>query len=76
VRARGVRTMQLELLVPRGSTHPAKERLRAWYERLRGWYERHGYEVVRLAPFDEVSAQAAHLATACEFLVFHKSLSP
>jgi GNAT superfamily N-acetyltransferase len=31
--ARGTRAMQLELLVPRGATHPEKERLRAWSER-------------------------------------------
>jgi hypothetical protein len=69
VRARGVRTMQLELIVPRRSTHRAKERLQAWYERL-------GYGAVRRAPCEEVSAQAAHLATASELLVFRKSLSP
>jgi ribosomal protein S18 acetylase RimI-like enzyme len=68
MRARGVGTMQLELLVPRDWTHPAKQRLRAWYERL-------GYEVVRTAPFEEIATHAASdLATPCEFLVFRKPL--
>jgi GNAT superfamily N-acetyltransferase len=68
VRRTGVATMQLELLVPQGSTHPEKERLRAWYLRL-------GYEIVRTAPFEEVARHAAtQLATPCEFLVFHKAL--
>ena len=68
VRRSGVATMQLELLVPQGSTHPHKERLRAWYLRL-------GYEIVRTAPFEEVARHAAtQLAIPCEFLVFHKAL--
>jgi GNAT superfamily N-acetyltransferase len=68
MRARGVETMQLELLVPKEWVHPAKERLRAWYSRL-------GYRVVRTAPFEEVAPQlASQLATPCEFLIFHKPL--
>jgi GNAT superfamily N-acetyltransferase len=67
-RARGVTTMQLELLVPKGSVHPEKERLRAWYTRL-------GYEVVRTAPFEQVAAHLSpRLATPCEFLIFNKPL--
>jgi GNAT superfamily N-acetyltransferase len=67
-RSRGVETMQLELLVPRGWVHPDKDRLRAWYERL-------GYGAVRSAPFDEVATHAAsQLTTPCEFLVFRKPL--
>ena len=66
--ARGVETMQLELLVPKEWVHPAKERLRAWYTRL-------GYRVVRMAPFEEVAPQlASQLAIPCEFLIFHKPL--
>jgi GNAT superfamily N-acetyltransferase len=68
-RARGSTTMQLELLVPKHSTHPAKERLRAWYTRL-------GYRVVRTAPFEELAAHLApRLATPCEFLIFRKRLT-
>jgi GNAT superfamily N-acetyltransferase len=69
MRSRGATTMQLELLVPTGSTHPEKERLRAWYIRL-------GYRVVRSAPFEEVAAHLApQLATPCEFLIFRKPLA-
>jgi GNAT superfamily N-acetyltransferase len=69
MRSRGVTTMQLELLVPKGWVHPEKERLRDWYTRL-------GYRVVRTAPFDEVAAHLApQLAVPCEFLVFRKSLT-
>jgi GNAT superfamily N-acetyltransferase len=68
MRSRGVTTMQLELLVPQRGVHPAKERLRAWYNRL-------GYQVVRSAPFEEVAAHLApQLATPCEFLIFRKRL--
>jgi GNAT superfamily N-acetyltransferase len=69
-RSRGVTAMQLELLVPRASAHPEKDRLRAWYERL-------GYEVVRSAPFEEFAphAAASRLTTPCEFLVFRRSLA-
>src|SRR5262245_14099259 len=68
MRARGVTTMQLELLVPRGWAHPEKERLRAWYSRL-------GYRVVRSAPFADVAAHLEdRLATPCAFLIFRKPL--
>jgi GNAT superfamily N-acetyltransferase len=69
MRSRGVTTMQLELLVPRGWVHPAKDRVRAWYARL-------GYRIVRSARFEEIAAHAAsQLATPCEFLVFRKPLA-
>lgn len=69
MRSRGARTMQLELLVPKGWLHPEKERLRGWYTRL-------GYRVVRTAPFEDVAAHlASQLATPCEFLIFHKPLA-
>jgi GNAT superfamily N-acetyltransferase len=68
-RSRGVTAMQLEVLVPKQGSHPAKERLRSWYTRL-------GYQVVRTAPIDEVAPHlAAQLAKPCEFLIFHKSLA-
>jgi GNAT superfamily N-acetyltransferase len=68
-RTRGVRTIQLDLLVPLDGTHPTKERLRAWYERL-------GYPVVGTAPFAAVAPQAdpALLTAPCEFLIFRKRL--
>jgi GNAT superfamily N-acetyltransferase len=68
MRSRGVTTMQLELLVPKGWVHPEKERLRSWYTRL-------GYDVVRSAPFEQVAAHlASQLATPAEFLIFTKPL--
>jgi hypothetical protein len=69
MRARGMATMQLELLVPQEWVHPEKDRLRAWYVRL-------AYGIVRSAPFEKIAAHAAaRLATPCEFLVFRKSLA-
>jgi GNAT superfamily N-acetyltransferase len=69
MRADGVTTMQLELLVPKGWIHPQKERLRRWYTRL-------GYRVVRSVPFEEVPAPpASQLAAPCEFLIFRKALA-
>jgi GNAT superfamily N-acetyltransferase len=69
MRSRGVTTMQLELLVPKGWVHPEKERLSAWYTRL-------GYRVARTAPFEQVAAPLApQLATSCEFLIFRKPLA-
>jgi GNAT superfamily N-acetyltransferase len=68
MRSRGVTTMQLELLVPKGRVHRDKERLRAWYTRR-------GYRIVRTAPFEEVAAHLApRLATPCEFLIFRKPM--
>ena len=68
MRSRGVTTMQLELLVPKGWVHPEKDRLRGWYTWL-------GYEVVRSAPFEQVAAHlASQLAVPCEFLIFYKRL--
>jgi GNAT superfamily N-acetyltransferase len=69
MRSRGVTTMQLELLVPKGWVHPEKDRLRTWYTRL-------GYRVVRSAPFDQVAAHlASQLAAPSEFLIFRKRLA-
>jgi ketosteroid isomerase-like protein/GNAT superfamily N-acetyltransferase len=69
MRSRGVATMQVELLVPKESVHPQKDRLRAWYTRL-------GYRFVGSAPFEHVAAHlASELATPCEFLIFRKSLA-
>ncbi|MDG4822723.1 GNAT family N-acetyltransferase [Asanoa sp. WMMD1127] len=67
-RDRGLPTMQLELLVPRGWTHPVKEFLRDWYTRL-------GYRAVRSDPFEEAHpALQPLLATGCDFVVYHKPL--
>ena len=67
-RGQGLDTMQLELLVPRGWTHPVKELLREWYTRL-------GYREVRRDPFERAHpALQPHLATPCDFVVYHKPL--
>jgi GNAT superfamily N-acetyltransferase len=68
-RSRGMTMMQLELLVRKGSAHPAKDRLRDWYTRL-------GYRVIRSAPFEQIAAHLApRLAAPCEFLIFRKRLT-
>jgi ribosomal protein S18 acetylase RimI-like enzyme len=65
---RGLATMQLEVLLPRGWSHPTKEVLKAWYTRL-------GYRPVRAGSMDESYPQLAPLlATPCDFAVYHKPL--
>ncbi|MFL6075508.1 MAG: GNAT family N-acetyltransferase [Mycobacteriales bacterium] len=65
---RDLTTLQLELLVPRGWSHPVKEFLRAWYTRL-------GYRPVRTGRIDDsYPALAPLLATPCDFVVYHKDL--
>jgi GNAT superfamily N-acetyltransferase len=64
----GVRTMQLELLVPRTWRHPMKAFLDEWYRRL-------GYRPVRTTDVDETEPELAPLlATPCEFVVYEKPL--
>jgi GNAT superfamily N-acetyltransferase len=66
----GLDVMQLELLVPREWSHPAKEFLAAWYGRI-------GYQVVRTGSIDESYPELApSLATPCDFVIYHKSLHP
>jgi SAM-dependent methyltransferase/GNAT superfamily N-acetyltransferase len=68
-RAEGLRTMQLELLVPRDWTHPTKELLEAWYTRS-------GYRVARTGTIDEAyPALAPLLATPCDFVIYKKDLA-
>ena len=68
-RQRGLAVMQLELLVPRGWTHPNKELLHAWYTRM-------GYRPVRSGTIDEsYPGLAPLLATPCDFVVYHKDLT-
>ncbi|MFI9503786.1 GNAT family N-acetyltransferase [Nocardia sp. NPDC052566] len=65
---RGARTMQLELLVPRGWAHPVKEFLRGWYLRL-------GYILERKGELEEDYPHLVPLlATPCDFLIFHKPM--
>ena len=68
--ASGHSIMQLELLVPRGWTHPSKEFLRAWYGRL-------GYREVRTTHLEELYPDLAPLlATPCDLGVYRKALGP
>jgi GNAT superfamily N-acetyltransferase len=65
----GLRTMQLELLVPRAWTHPSKEFLAQWYTRL-------GYHVARTGTIEEAYPELAPLlATPCDFVIYLKELS-
>lgn len=67
-RERGLTTLQLELLVPRGWSHPVKEFLRDWYTRM-------GYQPVRKGQIEESYPDLAPLlATACDFVIYHKGL--
>jgi GNAT superfamily N-acetyltransferase len=69
-RERGLRAIQLELLVPRAWSHPTKEFLKAWYGRS-------GYRVVRTASIDdEYPHLAPLLATPCDLEVHEKPLQP
>ena len=66
----GLSTMRLEILQPRGWTHPGKEFLKAWYTRA-------GYRPVRTEHFREsYPEQAPLLATPCDFVIYHKTLRP
>ena len=67
-RARRLRAMRLDLLVPREGRLPHKEFLKAWYERL-------GYELVGTAPVAEVHPHLAALqAVPCAVLRYEKPL--
>jgi GNAT superfamily N-acetyltransferase len=68
-RERGMRAIQLELLVPRAGQHPGKELLRAWYRRC-------GYRLIGVRPVDEVYPQLTPLlATPCDLERYEKPLA-
>jgi GNAT superfamily N-acetyltransferase len=67
-RDRGLRAMQLELLVPRTWRHPSKVFLDDWYRRI-------GYRVIRTISLDDMYAELSPLlATPCELVVYEKPL--
>jgi GNAT superfamily N-acetyltransferase len=67
---RGLRAVQLELLVPRAWSHPSKEFLRAWYGHR-------GYRLTRTESFEDAYPQLAPLlATACDLEIHEKRLQP
>ena len=69
-RAEGLRRMRLEVLVPRGWTHPTKVFLADWYSRI-------GYRAARRTTIDEAyPALAPLLATPCDFVIYDKRLDP
>lgn len=66
---RGHRAMPLELLVPRGWVHPAKQRLAGWYTRL-------GYELAGLTDIAAIHpALADRLATPSDVRIYRKPLT-
>jgi GNAT superfamily N-acetyltransferase len=69
-RERGLRAMQLELLILRSGSHPSKECLRAWYSRR-------GYRLRRTISMDAAYPQLAPLlATPCHLEIHEKELQP
>jgi GNAT superfamily N-acetyltransferase len=67
-RSRGMRAMQLELLLPREWQHPSKEF-------LKDWYGRRGYRVIHTRSVEETHPHLAPLlATPCYFAVYEKQL--
>jgi GNAT superfamily N-acetyltransferase len=69
-RERGLRAMQLELLVPRGWSHPNKEFLKSWYGRM-------GYRLISARRIDDAYPHLAPLlATPCDLAVYEKPLRP
>jgi N-acetylglutamate synthase-like GNAT family acetyltransferase len=68
-RERGMRAMQLELLVPREWSHPSKEF-------LKGWYGRRGYRPISIRRMDLAYPHLAPLlATPCDLEVHEKPLT-
>jgi GNAT superfamily N-acetyltransferase len=68
-RERGMRAMQLELLVPREWSHPSKEF-------LKGWYGRRGYRPISTRRMDLAYPHLAPLlATPCDLEVHEKPLT-
>jgi GNAT superfamily N-acetyltransferase len=67
-RERGMRAMQLELLLPRAWRHPSKEFLKEWYGRI-------GYQRVRTASIGDSHLHLAPLlATPCDLAIYEKPL--
>jgi GNAT superfamily N-acetyltransferase len=67
-RERGMRAMQLELLVPRAWRHPSKEFLAAWYGRS-------GYRVIHTRSIHDAYPHLAQLLTTpCDPMVYEKPL--
>ncbi|HEY7044597.1 MAG TPA: GNAT family N-acetyltransferase [Nocardioidaceae bacterium] len=67
-RERGLRAIQLELLVPRTWRHPSKEFLKEWYGRR-------GYRLVGTTTIEHTHPHLAPLlATPCDLTIYEKPL--
>ncbi|MFD9957830.1 GNAT family N-acetyltransferase [Amycolatopsis sp. NPDC058986] len=68
LRGRGVKSLQIELLVPREGTQESKKFMAEWNERS-------GYKVVRRGSLQEqYPALAPQLAVPCDFIIYNKDL--
>ena len=66
---RGLRAIQLELLVPRGWRHPGKEFLRSWYGRR-------GYRMIGTGSLDDGHPHLTPLlATPCDLEIHERPLT-
>jgi GNAT superfamily N-acetyltransferase len=66
----GCDAMQLEVLVPRGWSHPSKEF-------LTDWYTRSGYKLARVDAIEQSYPELAPLlATPCDYMIYRRTLSP
>ncbi len=68
VRTQRCDTMQLEVLVPRGRSHPSKAFIGSWYTRI-------GYQPVRIGAIEETCPELApFLATPRDFVIYRRAL--
>jgi len=64
----GCGAMQLEVLVPRGWSHPSKEF-------LTDWYTRSGYKLARVGAIEESYPELAPLlGTPCDYMIYRRAL--
>lgn len=67
-RQEGCHAMQLEVLVPRGWSHPSKEF-------LTDWYTRSGFKLARIGAIEESYPELASLlATPCDYMIYRRAL--
>jgi hypothetical protein len=66
-RERGLPRMRLQLLVPRGGTHPFKDRLHSWYSRL-------GYRAIGAEDIAKALPEIEKTAVPCDLVTYEKVL--
>jgi hypothetical protein len=59
--------MRLKLLVPRGGTHPFKDRLHSWYSRL-------GYRAIGAEDVAKALPDIEKTAVPCDLVTYEKVL--